>query len=219
MLDLGTGSGELVNEARLRGIQAIGIDLDSESIDTARLRYGPWFTQQDINNYKPPIRTEFISANFVINHSARPHTTVEVIRNYQQSATELRATIWPAGGAAWSKLFQDLLSQQAIFYRGSVRTLDPAHDFERSIEGFTALLKRAGWVNVETKEISKKWTVHKENLWTSATSNNNAFGRFLQNDLNVDQMRTLKNDYFQQYSQNEFIDIPISAIFSRASSV
>lgn len=105
---------------------------------------------------------DVVTANFVLNHVEDPRA----------AARELaRVARGPVGATTWAQApvrFWADIAERAGIDTGPPQHLPPEKDFDRTTDGFGAMLREAGWASVAVREKTWTWRVDPAALWASA---------------------------------------------------
>lgn len=165
LLDVGSGTGELLLAARSRGTDAIGVEPDEDMRRLAEITV-PGLTrpgalpQLDL----PDGSFSAVTANFVVNHLPDPRAAVRELLRVTAPHGRLAMTIWPAGGPGWGTLVADVFAAAQVTPPPSTR-LPAELDFARTERGLADLARDAGADVLDAREIQWEWTIAPEDLW------------------------------------------------------
>lgn len=81
LLDLGTGTGELLPVAREMGYEVEGLDYSKSLVDYARTQYGITVHHGDLSSVDLPHQYDVVVMNHVIEHVTNPVETLKQIKN------------------------------------------------------------------------------------------------------------------------------------------
>jgi SAM-dependent methyltransferase len=103
-----------------------------------------------------------VTANFVINHVARPAAGVAELARVCALGGTVAVTIWPAGPSPLNDLWSEVIAGAGP-PRGT--RLPPDLDFERSEAGLARLLETAGLGGVKAFPVNWTFSIRPEDLW------------------------------------------------------
>jgi ubiquinone/menaquinone biosynthesis C-methylase UbiE len=105
-----------------------------------------------------------VTANFVINHVPDPRGAVRELARLVRRGGSVAVTVWTDQPTAQAQLYsQALAAADAVAVAG--RRPVPALDFERSVDGLAGILRQAGLVPRDCRELAWDWDVTWESLW------------------------------------------------------
>ncbi|TWE11449.1 methyltransferase family protein [Rudaeicoccus suwonensis] len=177
LLDVGCGTGGLVETALARGIDTYGVDADAESLVLAS-RSGPGRLCQGRLPQLPFADGSFetVTANFVINHVRQPRSAATELARITAPGGRVVATIWPAGRTEWGGLMADVFAAAAVVPLEGGR-LPEGEDFELSCGGLAGLLRGAGLRVTAAREIEWVWHTTPRALWSGVAGGVATVGR------------------------------------------
>lgn len=162
LLDVGTGSGNVLVAAVERGWSVRGADADVSMADAARRR-APGL-RVDVTALPelayPDHAFDAVTANFVVNHVADPRRAAAELARVAREVVVL--TIWAS--SPLRPLWDEVLDGAGIPHPPE-KTLDPALDFERTEVGLAGVLDAAGLQDVVVSTVTWDLDVHSDDLW------------------------------------------------------
>lgn len=167
LLDVGSGTGTFAGAAAAAGFEVEGVDQEASMVafSTGRVP-GLRFRVGALPSLPYDDGTfDAVTANFVINHVARPAACVsELVRVCVPGGT-VAVTIWPAGPSPLNSLWSDVINGAGARPTQGAR-LPPEQDFERSGTGLASLLEASGLADVTASAISWTFGITPEELWS-----------------------------------------------------
>jgi SAM-dependent methyltransferase len=169
LLDVGCGTGALVQAAREAGHEAIGVEPDPEMADLAGSRLGEDVVVAGLPDL-PFADDGFdaVVASFVLNHVDDPRAGARELVRVAAPGGVVRTTIWTSAPSAQGALFRSVLevsdAVEPVFPR-----LDPASDFERTPDGLGQLFSAAGACVTEARMVDWVWRVSPDDFWAAPT--------------------------------------------------
>lgn len=158
LLDVGCGTGTLVESARAAGIDATGVEPDPEMAALAGRRIGEVVVAGLPELPFDDGSFEVVTANFVLNHVDDPRLAARELSRVVAPGGVVRATVWPADppphGALWSAVLD-----RAGAVRPKLPRLAEDLDFERSAEGLAAMLSESGLASGTAATLAWTWRV------------------------------------------------------------
>jgi SAM-dependent methyltransferase len=164
LLDVGSGTGTLARAAAAYGFNVEGVDPELSMVDLSTRRTpGVRFGVGALPALPYPDGTfDAVTANFVINHVARPAASVAELARVCAPGGTVAITVWPAGRSPLNDLWSDV---GACAGPPPGTRLHPDLDFERSEAGLSRLLQTAGLEGVKAFPVSWTFTIRPEDLW------------------------------------------------------
>ncbi len=170
LLDVGCGTGALVEEARERGLEAIGVEPDPEMAALAAERLGDDVVAGGLPDL-PFADDGFdaVTAGFVLNHVDDPRAGARELARVAAPGGTVRATIWgrtpPPQGVMWNGLLDEAGAE-----RPPVPRLPEERDFDRSPHGLAGLFEEAGLAVTDARTLAWTWRVAPDDLWAGLTT-------------------------------------------------
>lgn len=170
LLDVGCGTGGLVQTARDAGLEAIGVEPDPEMAALAGSRLGEDVLVAGLPDL-PHADDGFdaVTANFVLNHVDDPRAGARELARVAAPGGTVRATIWGTTPPPQALMWNGLLDQVGAVRPPSPR-LPVERDFERSPDGLAGILSEVGLAVTSTGRSSWRWRVAPDDLWAGLTS-------------------------------------------------
>lgn len=168
LLDVGCGTGDLALAALGRAMAVTAVDPDPQMV-ALTLRALEGHDAQVGQGRLPSLPLEDCSfdavvANFVVNHVPDPRAAVAEMLRVTAPGGVLAMTIWPTGGAGWSRLVAEAF--QAAQAASLPRTLLPDYlDFARTPQGLAGLVDVAAAEVIDAREVAWQWRVAPQGLW------------------------------------------------------
>jgi SAM-dependent methyltransferase len=193
LLDVGCGTGALVQEARARGHDAVGVDPDAEMAALASTALGADVVLGGLPDL-PFADDGFdaVIASFVLNHVDDPRAGARELRRVAAPGGTVRATIWGAAPPPQAVMWSGLLDAVGATRPPSPR-LPADRDFARSPDGLAGIHGEAGLAVLHAGTHAWRWRVAPDDLWEGLTSVGN-FG-VLWREQTVDVQARLRTAY------------------------
>lgn len=170
LLDVGCGTGALVQAARAAGHDAIGVEPDPQMAQLAGAALGSDVTIGGLPEL-PYADDGFhaVTASFVLNHVDDPRAGARELARVAAPGGFVRATIWGSTPPPQAVMWNGLMDAVAAGRPPPPRL--PAHrDFDRSPHGLAGILSEAGLAVTDAGTVSWRWRVAPDDLWTGLTS-------------------------------------------------
>lgn len=171
LLDVGCGTGELADAAVLRGARVSACDVDGSMAALARERLDESVPVAVAGLPDLPYDDgafDVVVANFVLNHVDDPAASAAELVRVTVPGGSVRTTIWDGLPTAQGQLFRAVMEASGSI-DPRVPSLPPDRDFERSVEGLSALLGDAGCGRVSGRTLAWEWRVTPDDLWAAPT--------------------------------------------------
>lgn len=170
LLDVGCGTGALVQAARATGADAIGVEPDPEMAAVATGALGDGVQVAGLPDL-PHADDGFdvVTANFVLNHVDDPRSGARELARVAAPGGVVRATIWGSTPPPQAVMWNELLDAAGAVRPPSPR-LPADRDFERSADGLATVLSGVGLAVTDAGTRSWTWRIAPEDLWTGLTS-------------------------------------------------
>ncbi|MDQ0679426.1 SAM-dependent methyltransferase [Arthrobacter pascens] len=164
LLDVGSGTGALARAAAACGFNVEGVDRELSMVDLSTRRIPGVRFGVGALPALPYLDGIFdaVTANFVINHVARPAASVAELARVCAPGGTVAITIWPAGPSPLYDLWSDVTACAGP-PRGT--RIHPDQDFERSEAGLARLLETAGLEGEKAFTVSWTFSIRPEDLW------------------------------------------------------
>ncbi|WP_058233814.1 class I SAM-dependent methyltransferase [Devriesea agamarum] len=165
LLDVGCGTGDLLEAALQLGWDATGMDADSDMVAISRAATPARVLHAALPELPlPDAEFDAVAANFVINHVPDPRAALADIARVTRARGKIAVTIWPVGGGGWANLIGPVFS--AADAGALPATQLPAHlDFERTTKGLAGIAKDTGLTVTEACELTWTWHITPADLW------------------------------------------------------
>ena len=170
LLDVGCGTGALVQAAREAGHDAVGVEPDAEMAALASAALGVDVVVGGLPDL--PLADDgfdAVTASFVLNHVDDPRAGARELARVAAPGGAVRATIWGATPPPQAVMWNRLLDAVGATPSPSPR-LPADRDFERSPHGLADLLGEAGLAVVHAGTHAWQWRVAPDDLWAGLTS-------------------------------------------------
>ncbi|WP_210441254.1 class I SAM-dependent methyltransferase [Nocardioides xinjiangensis] len=172
LLDVGCGTGTLVQSARAAGHDALGVEPDPEMAAMARARTGP--DCEVAVGALPDLPYaddgfDAVTAGFVLNHVDDPRAGARELARVAAPGGHVRATIWGSAPPPQAVLWNELLDAAGAV-PAPVPRLPADRDFARSAAGLAGLLSEAGLAVTDAATASWCWRVAPADLWAGLTT-------------------------------------------------
>jgi len=170
LLDVGCGTGALVQAAREAGHDAVGVEPDAEMAALASAALGVDVVVGGLPDL--PLADdgfEAVTASFVLNHVDDPRAGARELARVAAPGGAVRATIWGATPPPQAVMWSQLLDASGATRAPSPR-LPTEHDFERSPHGLAGILGEAGLAVTHAGTHAWRWRVAADDLWVGLTS-------------------------------------------------
>jgi SAM-dependent methyltransferase len=190
LLDVGSGTGTLAGAAAAAGFNVEGVDREASMVAFCSRRIpGLRFRVGALPSLPYPDGAfDAVTANFVINHVARPAASVSELGRVCTSGGTVAITIWPAGPSPLNNLWSDVIGGADARPMPSVR-LPRDEDFERSEAGLARLLETASLEDVKASRVSWTFSITPEELWLGVAAGIATIGETYRNQHPRDQAR------------------------------
>ncbi|WP_168218560.1 class I SAM-dependent methyltransferase [Nocardioides eburneiflavus] len=170
LLDVGCGTGALVQAARRAGHEALGVEPDPEMADLA----GDALDDDVVVGGLPDLPHaddgfDVVTANFVLNHVDDPRAAARELARVGAPGGVVRASIWGSTPPPQAEMWSSLLDTAGAV-RPSPSRLPADRDFERSPHGLAGILGEAGLAVTHAGTTSWTWRVAPADLWAGLTS-------------------------------------------------
>lgn len=172
--DVGCGTGAVAAVAAERGAVVTASDPDPEMRKIAAK------VCTDVRDLALPATGlaeaahDIVVANFVVNHVPDPRAATAELTHI--AGETVAASIWPATSTLPARLLGEAAQDAEIEVPPGQR-LPAELDFERSIEGLTALLSGAGLTQVSAWEETWDLRIDPEDLWSGVEAGIGVMGR------------------------------------------
>ena len=170
LLDVGCGTGALVQAAREAGHDAVGVEPDPEMAAMASAALGTDVVVAGLPDL--PVADdgfEAVTASFVLNHVDDPRAGARGLARVAAPGGTVRATIWGATPPPQAVMWSGLLDAAGAARPPSPR-LPAERDFERSPHGLAGILGEARLAVTHAGTHTWRWRVAPEDLWAGLTS-------------------------------------------------
>lgn len=165
VLDVGAGTGSLASALADAGQDVTAAEPDVSMRAVAESRHPDLVFVDAVLPSLPFPHDSFgaVTANFVLNHVADPRASAQEMARVAVPGGTLIATMWTsAHGWFWASV-----CERAGFAPIAGERLPPELDFERTADGFGAMLREGGWQDVRVRERTWTWQTDAATLWTS----------------------------------------------------
>jgi SAM-dependent methyltransferase len=166
-LDVGAGTGALASALSASGFAVWGVDADEGMVAFAHTAHPELqFTVGALPSLEfPDGQFDFVVANFVVNHVARPREAVQELARVAAKGGLVIATIWPSAPVSpLNRLWNQVVDRSGADRPAGTR-LPLEDDFERSRNGLGDLFMNAGLTGVNVDEVSWDFTISAGDLW------------------------------------------------------
>jgi SAM-dependent methyltransferase len=166
LLDVGSGTGDLVARLSLDGWGATGCEPEPTMRAVAHLAH-PEARFVDGRLPRLPFDEhsfDAVTANFVLNHVDDPRASAAELIRVARPSARLAATVWVAS-SSW---FWIEVCDRAGLAPETGERLPAELDFARTAPGFGTMLAESGWREVGASELTWAWEVSPAALWASA---------------------------------------------------
>ena len=164
LLDVGTGTGTLARAAASRGWHVSASDPEPSMLTVAEALGGGVRYSAGALPELPDADAAFdaVTANFVVNHTARPRVAVAELARIARGTVAL--TIWPRRRTVLNGLWAGIVADAgATTPPGTV--VAPDDDIERTEAGLATALADAGLGAVSTVTLEWDWSIDPVELW------------------------------------------------------
>lgn len=170
VLDVGCGTGALVQAAREAGHDAMGVEPDPEMADLA----GSRLDQDVVVAGLPDLPFaadgfDAVTASFVLNHVDDPRAGARELVRVAAPGGFVRASIWGIAPPPQATMWNALLDAAEAVRPPSPR-LPVELDFDRSPHGLAGILGEAGLAVTHAGATSWTWRVAPADLWAGLTA-------------------------------------------------
>lgn len=222
LLDIGTGPGTVAAAAKLNGDRVLGMDRD-DSMTALAARQHPHI--KFVRGALPRLPCtdgsfDAITANFVVNHTPDPRASVRELFRALRVGGVLVATIWTSRMTALNQLWHDVIQAAEIVPASGTR-LAPELDFERTIDGFAAIVGEAGFAEVDCQETQWTFAISPDDLWVAVEAGIAGIGQTYtaQAPDGRRRMRTAYHDLTKAWTTNGDLRLPSVALVAAARRV
>ena len=169
LLDVGCGTGALVQAARDGGTEAVAVELDPDMASLAASRLGTDVTVAGLPEL-PFADDGFdaVVASFVLNHVEDPRAGARELVRVAAPGGVVRATIWTSAPTVHGVLFRQVMETSGAVEPAFPR-LAQHLDFERSLDGLGQLFAAAGAPVLEARMGDWTWRVSPADWWAGVT--------------------------------------------------
>ncbi|WP_314647128.1 methyltransferase domain-containing protein [uncultured Microbacterium sp.] len=166
VLDVGSGTGDLVARLAREGWRATGCDPEASMRAVAEREHPevPFIAGGLPRLPFDDDSFDAVTANFVLNHVDDPRRSAGELARVAGAGAPLAATVW-VSSPSW---FWREVCERADLEPAAGERLPPQRDFARTADGLTAMLRDAGWREVSSTESTWVWEVSSAALWSSA---------------------------------------------------
>ncbi|MGN6324599.1 class I SAM-dependent methyltransferase [Pseudolysinimonas sp.] len=164
LLDVGTGPGTVAHAAASRGWRVAASDPEQDMLAVAeRGGGGVRYARAALPGLPhPDAAFDAVTANFVVNHTARPRDAIAELARVARGVVAL--TIWPRGRTVLNGLWSGVVADAgAVSPPGTA--LAPGDDIDRTEEGLAAELAAAGLIDVVAATPTWDFAIAPEVLW------------------------------------------------------
>lgn len=200
VLDVGSGTGDLAASLATRGWSVTACDPEP-SMRAVAQRVHPSLTVVDGALPTLPFADavfDAVTANFVLNHVSDPRAAARELARVAAPGAALVATIW-LQSPSW--FWAGVCDRAGLVPHAGAR-LDADKEFERTPEGFAAMLSVGGWIAPEASELSWVWQATPAALWASAEGGVASAGAFFLALSHADRAR-FRNAFEQLCAEHE----------------
>lgn len=170
LLDVGSGTGFLAAEALARGHEVVACDPEPDFVRLTA-QTAPEATPVRAGLPDLPFAGDdfdAVTACFVVNHLGDPRAGVDELRRVLRPGGRLAATIWPPGTTRQGELFRRVMDESGTVAPDFPPPLAEHLDFDRTADGFGALLEERGWQEVESSTVEWTWRPTPDDFWAAA---------------------------------------------------
>jgi len=200
VLDVGSGTGDLAASLAARGWSVIGCEPEPTMRAVAARAHSSLAVVDGALPTLPFGDAEFdaVTANFVLNHVSDPRVAARELARVAAPAAALVATIW-VQSPSW--FWAAVCDRAGLIPRPGAR-LDADKEFERTPEGFAAMLSEGGWIAPEVSALNWVWHAAPAALWASAEGGVASAGAFFLSLSSTDRSR-FRNAFEQLCAEHD----------------
>ncbi|MBO1336621.1 class I SAM-dependent methyltransferase [Streptomyces sp. VRA16 Mangrove soil] len=168
-LDVGCGTGSVVEAARTRGAHLTAVDAEPDMVTATRARVPEARAERAALPELPFPDDEFdaVTANFVLNHVADPVAALTELRRVLRPGGRVAVTLWRHPNAAGQTLLGRALEASGASRPAGLPR--PEIDFARTGEGVAGLLRSAGLDDVHGEELTWEHRADADTWWAGFT--------------------------------------------------
>jgi SAM-dependent methyltransferase len=195
LLDAGCGTGSVAGAAVARGALVTAVDAEASMVRAAAQRAPASMTAMAALPALPFADGCFAAAtaNFVVNHVARPLAAVAELRRVTRTAGRVGVTVWPQPVPPLQRLWDDVI-EAARVTRPPMPAPAARDDFPRTRDGVGDLLARAGLADVRSTVVRWQHRVDPEQWWAGAAAGLASIGYVLSRQ-DGGTVRRMKDEY------------------------
>lgn len=165
LLDVGSGTGALARRAAAMGRVAVAVDADPDMAAMSATAVPGSVIEASLPDLPfGDDRFDAVTANFVINHVDDPRAAMSELARVLRPGGRMGATIWTSDSPPWAALLRDVFGSAGVIPVPGQR-LDPALDFERSVDGLAGLAEVAGLQTIIATQLTWDWHISVDALW------------------------------------------------------
>jgi len=164
LLDIGSGTGVLVTEARARGFRVTAAEPEASMRRVLNERFPDLCVDADaLPRLRYPDGTfDAVTTGFVLNHVPSPRAAVRELLRVTRLGGVVGATIWPTGASPLRPVWEHMA---AVVEAPLGAPLPAEADFPRTADGLATVFADAGAAEVVTSLPSWVWHVAPARLW------------------------------------------------------
>lgn len=165
ILDVGSGTGALARRAAAMGRVAVAVDPDPDMAAMSATAVPGSVIEASLPELPfGDDRFDAVTTNFVINHVDDPRAAMSELARVLRPGGRMGATIWTSDSPPWAALLHDAFGSAGVVPVPGQR-LDPALDFERSVDGLAGLAEVAGLQTIIATQLTWDWHICVDALW------------------------------------------------------
>jgi len=167
LLDAGCGTGNVARATAGCGWSVTAVDVDPQMLTVGRadctdLPVG-WVRSALPRSGLRADTFDAVVANFVVNNLADPRAAVRELARVTRPGGVVALTAWVSDRATHISLIKEAFRVAGLPEPTRNRPADV--DFERTVDGLTALAHRSGLDPVRSRELAWDWTISWDDLW------------------------------------------------------
>ncbi|NEC67443.1 class I SAM-dependent methyltransferase [Streptomyces sp. SID9727] len=178
LLDVGCGNGNVTAAALARGAAVRAVDAEPGMVEATRRAAPGAEVRSGVLPQLPYADGEFdaVVANFVLNHVGRPLEALMEMRRVGRPGGTVAVTVWQLPGAPGQALVGRAAQAAGLTRPDWLATVDEEHNFARTPDGLAALLKAAGFADVQADTHAWDHRADPEDWWAGPAAGIGAIG-------------------------------------------
>jgi SAM-dependent methyltransferase len=179
LLDVGTGTGNVVRAAVARGAKVTAVDAEPSMLDLAQRKVPEAeFLLATVPDLPlDPSTFDAVVGNFVLDHFGKPRTALRALCSAAKPGGRVSFTLWPGERSQGRMIFQRAMAATEGWIPRQMPAIDPVDDYPRTADGLAELFRTAGLGNITTRAIEWDHLTTAEEWWISIGSGVAGSGR------------------------------------------